>query len=118
MIRRPPRSTLFPYTTLFRSSPASTCGVPSALSTGRTLVLGVPAQLIPASWQLEQAADPTALCTIAGGAVPLAFANANAVKEPRAWQHSQAAVPKGQWMAGGTTVAGVPTQLMAEPWQV
>src|SRR5690606_41158925 len=26
MIRRPPRSTLFPYTTLFRSSPASTGG--------------------------------------------------------------------------------------------
>src|SRR2546430_13099821 len=26
MIRRPPRSTLFPYTTLFRSSPASLCG--------------------------------------------------------------------------------------------
>src|SRR5258705_5836379 len=52
-------------------SPASTCGVPSALSTGRTLVLGVPAQLIPASWQLEQAADPTALCTIPGAAVPL-----------------------------------------------
>src|SRR5207248_10467182 len=31
MIRRPPRSTLFPYTTLFRSSPssASTFSVPS-----------------------------------------------------------------------------------------
>src|SRR5258708_27428279 len=27
MIRRPPRSTLFPYTTLFRS-PADSCGVP------------------------------------------------------------------------------------------
>src|SRR5256886_9757827 len=25
MIRRPPRSTLFPYTTLFRSTPGSTC---------------------------------------------------------------------------------------------
>src|SRR3712207_8766268 len=25
MIRRPPRSTLFPYTTLFRSSPGITC---------------------------------------------------------------------------------------------
>src|SRR5437868_11981724 len=25
MIRRPPRSTLFPYTTLFRSSPTSSC---------------------------------------------------------------------------------------------
>src|SRR2546430_12275279 len=26
MIRRPPRSTLFPYTTLFRSRPSSGCG--------------------------------------------------------------------------------------------
>src|SRR2546429_4294681 len=34
MIRRPPRSTLFPYTTLFRSLPAAT-----ALPDGRTLVL-------------------------------------------------------------------------------
>src|SRR2546430_7306537 len=36
MIRRPPRSTLFPYTTLFRSvvaSPASSCG--SAATTSR-----------------------------------------------------------------------------------
>src|SRR5256885_8262523 len=32
MIRRPPRSTLFPYTTLFRSSPsrACICSTPSA----------------------------------------------------------------------------------------
>src|SRR3712207_8213467 len=27
MIRRPPRSTLFPYTTIFRSSTATSCGV-------------------------------------------------------------------------------------------
>src|SRR2546421_6952310 len=36
MIRRPPRSTLFPYTTLFRSVPvpwsAATCGLSDALS--------------------------------------------------------------------------------------
>src|SRR3712207_9350705 len=29
MIRRPPRSTLFPYTTLFRSSPAARCATTS-----------------------------------------------------------------------------------------
>src|SRR5688572_32586014 len=29
MIRRPPRSTLFPYTTLFRSPPASAGGSPT-----------------------------------------------------------------------------------------
>src|SRR2546430_12672056 len=28
MIRRPPRSTLFPYTTLFRSHPLAACGLP------------------------------------------------------------------------------------------
>src|SRR6266487_55214 len=32
MIRRPPRSTLFPYTTLFRSRPGSTAGFPSESS--------------------------------------------------------------------------------------
>src|SRR6266404_5782643 len=38
MIRRPPRSTLFPYTTLFRSSPPAwrpTCGAPSRPSIAR-----------------------------------------------------------------------------------
>src|SRR2546423_10170734 len=30
MIRRPPRSTLFPYTTLFRSARAARCGAASA----------------------------------------------------------------------------------------
>src|SRR5258708_26602117 len=33
MIRRPPRSTLFPYTTLFRSSISASCGPPSVPST-------------------------------------------------------------------------------------
>src|SRR5256885_13140599 len=31
MIRRPPRSTLFPYTTLFRSGPLARCAIVSAL---------------------------------------------------------------------------------------
>src|SRR3712207_8153760 len=34
MIRRPPRSTLFPYTTLFRSSPANVQRIPGAPSQG------------------------------------------------------------------------------------
>src|SRR2546422_8452113 len=34
MIRRPPRSTLFPYTTLFRSTSASDLGPSSAASAG------------------------------------------------------------------------------------
>src|SRR2546422_3232063 len=44
MIRRPPRSTLFPYTTLFRSE-ASTLGVAFAVArvlTAISLVLAVP----------------------------------------------------------------------------
>src|SRR3712207_8418753 len=32
MIRRPPRSTLFPYTTLFRSRPTSACRAVSTIS--------------------------------------------------------------------------------------
>src|SRR2546427_11917744 len=38
MIRRPPRSTLFPYTTLFRSPSALRRGVPSAAEAGRMAV--------------------------------------------------------------------------------
>src|SRR2546426_2334087 len=33
MIRRPPRSTLFPYTTLFRSWPANSAGTPESIDT-------------------------------------------------------------------------------------
>src|SRR5687767_15221681 len=32
MIRRPPRSTLFPYTTLFRSKPSATVGSPTSIA--------------------------------------------------------------------------------------
>src|SRR3712207_8693954 len=35
MIRRPPRSTLFPYTTLFRSSKGRTSGAPGFITTER-----------------------------------------------------------------------------------
>src|SRR5437667_8031855 len=39
MIRRPPRSTLFPYTTLFRSSPVTTLGPrPEGRRCGRSSV--------------------------------------------------------------------------------
>src|SRR2546430_7778994 len=41
MIRRPPRSTLFPYTTLFRSSAGSILGLPAEASQG-PLILGDP----------------------------------------------------------------------------
>src|SRR3712207_7471780 len=38
MIRRPPRSTLFPYTTLFRSGAAGAPATPPAATTGSTRV--------------------------------------------------------------------------------
>src|SRR2546422_2921517 len=41
MIRRPPRSTLFPYTTLFRSQPDRTAGRAERRSLG-TAALGIP----------------------------------------------------------------------------
>src|SRR3712207_8620352 len=44
MIRRPPRSTLFPYTTLFRSPPSSPCGGPAASRAARALPPGRPSR--------------------------------------------------------------------------
>src|SRR3712207_7876664 len=43
MIRRPPRSTLFPYTTLFRSDPATAAGTGGAARGGRGTARGLPA---------------------------------------------------------------------------
>src|SRR5256885_6757376 len=40
MIRRPPRSTLFPYTTLFRSNYQSWLGVHRALGRGNIVMIG------------------------------------------------------------------------------
>src|SRR3989449_10525760 len=39
MIRRPPRSTLFPYTTLFRSKPKALFGAARAVPTGGSLTV-------------------------------------------------------------------------------
>src|SRR2546427_7456808 len=53
MIRRPPRSTLFPYTTLFRSYP--TCGLfAEAAALGRTTLRSCPPYL---DKQAQQAKD-------------------------------------------------------------
>ena len=40
MIRRPPRSTLFPYTTLFRSSGCSTVAAPTTVTSPAPLTPG------------------------------------------------------------------------------
>src|SRR2546429_6214536 len=47
MIRRPPRSTLFPYTTLFRSPPAerSTPATPSALGRSPIVAHAIPSRI-------------------------------------------------------------------------
>src|SRR5260370_6123289 len=50
MIRRPPRSTLFPYTTLFRSAADSRCvGTPSASTRTRTGRAGASSSVMRAS---------------------------------------------------------------------
>src|SRR2546425_3556487 len=49
MIRRPPRSTLFPYTTLFRSAPAALRGTEIAAAEVPTLVDEVPILAVLAS---------------------------------------------------------------------
>src|SRR3712207_7752114 len=45
MIRRPPRSTLFPYTTLFRSRPMPRVGCFQAFHTARRTIQGFEAML-------------------------------------------------------------------------
>src|SRR3712207_7248164 len=49
MIRRPPRSTLFPYTTLFRSGTGLVC---AALSLGTRLVVFGHRTPVPGPWAL------------------------------------------------------------------
>src|SRR2546429_9291042 len=59
MIRRPPRSTLFPYTTLFRSALALSDRI-GVVENGRLLQVGDPEQLYrrPASRAVAQALGP------------------------------------------------------------
>src|SRR3712207_858709 len=45
MIRRPPRSTLFPYTTLFRSMVLETCTRVVVLDFGEVIASGTPAEI-------------------------------------------------------------------------
>src|SRR2546422_11242094 len=55
MIRRPPRSTLFPYTTLFRSAPVVLACV-TAVATSRAL-LGGGSELRPVAWSLKHPSE-------------------------------------------------------------
>src|SRR2546422_2613906 len=49
MIRRPPRSTLFPYTTLFRSLASATVGIAAASARDIAHPMRLPRALAPAS---------------------------------------------------------------------
>src|SRR3712207_8589670 len=58
MIRRPPRSTLFPYTTLFRSDPErGLAGVPELLRPGQQVGLRVEVQRAEVVHPLPRAED-------------------------------------------------------------
>src|SRR5260370_15544065 len=46
MIRRPPRSTLFPYTTLFRSAPSTRRASQTAITGRSSALLGTQAQYV------------------------------------------------------------------------
>src|SRR3712207_8232968 len=61
MIRRPPRSTLFPYTTLFRSSPATAVALGLLGGLGVLNLEGIFTRYVNADEQLERIAkfEPT-----------------------------------------------------------
>src|SRR5258708_18504714 len=54
MIRRPPRSTLFPYTTLFRSGVAGLCAALAAADAGREVLVLVKGTLIDSNTHFAQ----------------------------------------------------------------
>src|SRR5258707_3731696 len=61
MIRRPPRSTLFPYTTLFRSVPGFSSGPPSATCEGCYKSIAesdLSYSPVRDTWRVEQAFEP------------------------------------------------------------
>src|SRR2546422_3683575 len=64
MIRRPPRSTLFPYTTLFRSLSIMTCGI-RFLARLSSLLVG--AVLVLACWPTSLAAQAQATTGVIRG---------------------------------------------------
>src|SRR3712207_7368642 len=72
MIRRPPRSTLFPYTTLFRSS--SGCASKIIASLGQTMAAGTEFQ-VPVTNGGETMHYGPAVAMLPGGNVVVAWSN-------------------------------------------
>src|SRR5260370_10447118 len=72
MIRRPPRSTLFPYTTLFRSA-AVTPGVPAVLLANHGVLVfhRTPELAILVGGVVEEAAQASINATALGGPVEI-----------------------------------------------
>src|SRR2546425_2594884 len=58
MIRRPPRSTLFPYTTLFRSQARATARPSFATYDSQTFLGQIPALLVAQGSEDREAAEP------------------------------------------------------------
>src|SRR2546430_7205888 len=59
MIRRPPRSTLFPYTTLFRSLFGAIDGIATGFDTGSVLALIAGVVLVATHWGWVHVAELT-----------------------------------------------------------
>src|SRR5574340_1825045 len=62
MIRRPPRSTLFPYTTLFRSD--GTCEIAQGLQLARTILLNINGKGLPCATELLDPVTPQYLADL------------------------------------------------------
>src|SRR3712207_7144205 len=65
MIRRPPRSTLFPYTTLFRSGKDGGTGLAGSMGP-RTTTVGVPSALVASTAQYETGVPSTSSTSVNG----------------------------------------------------
>src|SRR5258707_1670372 len=57
MIRRPPRSTLFPYTTLFRSNPVIPSGAPAPVQGAWAVTIQYPRGMGEQKFTLEQSGN-------------------------------------------------------------
>src|SRR2546425_910887 len=95
MIRRPPRSTLFPYTTLFRS-----VATPFTAFTGALPVSVPPAGLL----SMAMATAPVKLVTVSPDASRAATVTAGVIATPTC--AVLGCTPNARWVAGGGGAAG------------